>query len=175
LSNENLKLIKDQKGIKVGTDNIAGFECDVWKIKDQEICLYKGIPLRITIKNEGFFREQRAVQVILDKPIPPEQFKLPEYPVVVDDDYSSDKSVKVRTEDMIASVHDLKKKLKDMGISKLDSNTKISKEQENMIIDTLGARYLAKQKKYLPSLLKELSKAKECINWSKWRRGERVY
>ncbi len=163
LSNENLKLIKDMKGIKVGKDNVAGFDCDVWRVKDQEICLYKGIPLRITIKNDGFFSERRAVQVVLNKDIPEEQFKLPEYPIVVDDDYSSDESAKTRTEDMIASVHDLRGKLNELGLSNLEANGSISKEQEVKIIDTLGARYLKKQKKYLPKLLKEMEKAKSCI------------
>ena len=163
LSNENLKLIKDMKGIKIGTDTVAGFECDVWKVKDQEICLYKGIPLKITIKNDGFFSERKAVQVVLNQPIPPEQFKLPDYPIEVDEDYSSDESAKVRTEDMIASVHDLRKKLKEIGLNNLDSNTTLTPEQEREIIDTLGARYLAKQKKYLPKLLEALKKAKECI------------
>ncbi len=160
LSNENLKLIKDMKGIKIGTDTVAGFECDVWKVKDQEICLYKGIPLRITIRNDGFFSERKAVQVVLNKPIPKEQFKLPDFPIVVDEDYSSDESAKVRMEDMIASIHDLRDKIKKLGI---DSNGTLSPEQEREIIDTLGARYLAKQKKYLPKLLEELKKARECI------------
>jgi hypothetical protein len=167
LSNENIKLIKDMKGIKVGTDNVAGFDCDVWKVKDQEICLYKGIPLRITVKNEGFFSERKAVQVVLNKEIPPEQFKLPDFPIVVDDDYSSDESAKVRMEDMIASIHDLRGKLKSMGLEDMDENLSLSPQQEREIIDTLGARYLAKQKKYLPELLKEMKKAKECIKNAK--------
>jgi hypothetical protein len=107
---------------------------------------------------------------VLNQPIPPEQFKLPDFPIEVDEDYASDESAKVRTEDMIASVLDLRKKLKDIGLSNLDSNSTISPEQERKIIDTLGARYLAKQKKYLPKLLKELKKAKECI--AKAQNGE---
>ncbi len=125
--------------------------------------MYKGIPLRITVKNSGFFSERKAVQVILNQPIPPEQFKLPEYPIVVDDDYSSDESANIRMQDVMASVHDLKDKLKTMGFKNIDENTSFSPEQEREMIDTLGARYLAKQKKYLPKLLKSMEKAKECI------------
>jgi hypothetical protein len=160
LSNENLELIKQKNGVKIGKDKVAGFECDVWKVDDKEVCLYEGLILSIIIKNSGFLNEKRAVQVILNQPIPPEQFKLPEYPVVTDNEYLSDESTRVRTQDMMASVQDLKDKLQEIG---LEENGTVSPEQEKKIIDILGARYLSKQKRYLPKLLEETEKAKECI------------
>ncbi len=139
LSNENLQLIKNMKGIKSGKDRIAGFECNIWRVKDQEICLYQGIPLRITVKNDGFFSERKAVQVVLNQSIPPEQFKLPEYPIVIDDDYSSDESANIRMQDIMASVHDLNNKLKKMGLRKIDANTSLFPwTKREKMIDGLG-------------------------------------
>ena len=163
LSDESLRLIREMKGVKVGTDRVAGFPCDVWKVKDQEICLYMGIPLRITIDGPNFHSERKALQVVLNRPVPPEQFRLPDLPIVVDEEYTSNASAQTRTEDYIASVKDLQEKLSSLGLNLDDPNASLTPEQERMVIDTLGERYLQKQKRLLPQLIKALQKARSCI------------
>ncbi len=163
LSNESINLIKEMKGIKDGNDTVAGFPCRIWKVKDQSICLYKGIPLRIVVDGPGFHSERKAVQVVLNRPIPEEQFKLPDYPVIIDQDYTSNAAAETRTEDYIASIHDLRAKMKSLGINPNDENSTLTPEQEKAVINTLGARYLKKQKRLLPKLLVALDKAKRCI------------
>ncbi len=164
LSNENLQLIKKMKGIKIGEGKVAGFPCDIWKAKDQKICLYQGIPLSITIDNPGFHSERKAVHIAIDLPIPKSQFKLPNFPITVDDDYRSNISAQTQTEDYVASIHDLQAQLKDIGISSNQNDTNLSKQQEKKIINILGARYLKKQKRLLPKLLVALKSARECIS-----------
>jgi len=163
LSHESIELLKEMKGVKTGEDTVAGFRCDVWKVRDQEICLYKGIPLRITIDGPGFHSERRAVQVILEQPVPEEQFRLPDFPVIVDDDYTSNAAASTRTQDYIASVRDLQAKIKSLGIDPNDENASLTPEQEKAVINTLGARYLEKQKRLLPRLLVALQGARECV------------
>jgi len=163
LSDESIRLIKEMKGVKVGTDSVAGFPCDVWKVKDQEICLYMGIPLKITIDAPNFHSERKALQIVLNRPVPPAQFQLPDLPVVVDEEYTSNASAQTRTEDYLASVKDLQNKLASLGISLDDPNTTLTPQQERLIIDTLGERYLKKQKRLLPKLLEALKKARECL------------
>ena len=128
LSNESIELLKEMKGVKTGSDSVAGFNCDVWRVKDQEICIYKGIPLRITVNGPGFHSERRAVQIILGQPVPDGQFRLPDFPVVVDEDYTSNASATTRTEDYIASVKDLQAKIKAMGIDPNDENVTLTPE-----------------------------------------------
>ncbi|WP_457602693.1 hypothetical protein [Nitratifractor sp.] len=163
LSNESINLIKEMKGIKDGNDTVAGFPCQIWKVKDQSICLYKGIPLRIVVDGPGFHSERKAVQVVLNRPIPKEQFKLPDYPLIIDQDYTSNAAAETRIEDYIASIHDLRAKMKSLGINPNDENSTLTPEQEKAVINTLGARYLKKQKRLLPKLLVALDEAKRCI------------
>ncbi len=167
LSDESVKSLERVGAKKVGTEKIAGYECDLWEYNDQQVCLYKGIPLKIVIKTAGFLSERKAVKAIFDEPIPPKEFKLPEFSIVEDEAYSSDKSSIVRTEDYISSILELKKEMQKKGINLEDKNSSVSPNLEKDIINVLGKRYLQKQKKYLPSLIEAMKKAKECISKAK--------
>ncbi len=167
LSQENISLIKKMKGQKIGEGNVSGFPCELWQAKDQKICLYKGIPLSITIDTPGFHSERKAVQVILNQKIPKDQFKLPDFPIVVDEEYSSNPSAETRTEDYIASIKDLQAKMQSLGINPKQNDQNLSPEQERKVIDILGARYLKKQKRLLPKLLVALDAAKKCVENAK--------
>ncbi len=163
LSDENFEFLKELHAIKTGTRTIAGLKCDVWKGKDQEICLYKGIPLYISIDTEGFHSSRTAVYAVIDKPIMESEFALPHFPIVIDDDYTSNASARTRSEDYIAAVQDLRVALKGSTIDLDDTNGTLSPEQEKEVINILGRRYLEKQKRLLPKLKIELEKAKQCI------------
>ncbi len=163
LSDESVKSLIELGAKKVGKDTIAGYECDIWEYSDQQVCLYKGIPLKITIKNAGFLSIKKAVQVTFDNDIPASSFSLPSFPIVTDSDYSNNKASLVRTNDYISSIVDLKKQMKQKGVNLEDANLSVSSNLEKDIINALGKRYLAKQKRYLPELLDALKVAKLCI------------
>ncbi len=163
LSDESVKSLIKLGAQKVGTEKVAGYECDVWEYNDQIVCLYEGIPLKIIIKNAGFISQRTAVKAIFNEPIPPKEFKLPEFSIEEDKSASSQRASIVRAQDYIASILDLKKQMKERGINLEDKNTSITPDLEKDIINALGKRYLQKQKKYLPSLIKAMKKAKECI------------
>lgn len=164
MSNENVDILKEMKATQIGTDVVAGYKCDLWKTKDQTICLYKGIPLKVSIETAGFSSTRTAQMVMFDKPISESEFKLPGFAVMIDADYTSNASAATRTEDYIASVEELSHKMKAMGLNLSEENVSLDENQENEIINTLGERYLAKQKKLLPKLMVELKGARECMD-----------
>jgi hypothetical protein len=166
MSDESLEILKEMKAIKEGTEVVAGYTCDVWKTKDQTICIYQGIPLKITIEAPGFSSTRTAQMVVLDKPISDTEFALPGFAIMVDDGYTSNQSASVNTADYMAAVDDLQQKVKAMGIDLNEDNITLTKEQEAVVINTLGERYLKKQKKLLPKLMVALKGARECMNHS---------
>jgi len=163
ISDESVKSLEKLGAKKTGTEKVAGLECDLWEYKDQQICLYHGIPLKIVIQNAGFYSEKKAVQVILDKAIPAKELALPKFPIVEDGSYSNNNASLTRTSDYINSIMDLKEAMKSKGINLQDKNLTITPDLEKDIINALGKRYLEKQKKYLKPLISEMKKAKECI------------
>ncbi len=163
ISDEEIKKLQELGAKKVGKEKIAGYECDLWRYNDQEVCLYKGLPLKILVQNAGFISEKKAVQVILNKQIPAKEFALPNFPIKVDGEYSNTKASLVRTKDFIDSIHDLKEEMKKRGINLADKNLTITPQLQKDIINILGRRYLHKQKILLPKLLVALQNAKTCI------------
>ena len=166
MSEESLDILKEMKAMKIGTAQVAGYNCDLWKTRDQTICLYKGIPLRITIESKGFSSTRIAQLVVLNKPIAESEFDLPGFAVMMDEGYTSNQSASVNTADYMAAVQELNQKVKAMGINLDDENITLTKAQEKEVINTLGERYLVKQKKLLPKLMVALKGARECMNHS---------
>ncbi len=163
LSGENFTFLKELHAVKVGTETIVGLTCELWEGSGQEICLYRGIPLRITVKAEGFRSSRTAVYAKINVPVKENEFALPHFPIVIDDDYTTNASAKTRSEDYLAAVEDLHRALKGMAIDLNDANQTLSPEQEKEVINVLGKRYLAKQKRLLPKLRTALEQAKKCI------------
>ena len=163
LSGENFTFLKDIHAQKVGTETIVGLTCDLWKGQDQEVCLYQGIPLRISIHSEGFNSSRTAVYAKVDMPVQESEFDLPQFPIIIDDDYTSNASARTRSEDYIAAVDDLHVALKGMEIDLTDTNQTLNPEQEKEVINVLGKRYLEKQKRLLPRLKETLIQARKCI------------
>ena len=163
LSDENFAFLKDIHAVKVGTETIVGLTCDLWRGKNQEVCLYKGIPLRISITADGFRSSRTAVYAQINKPVNEREFALPDFPIIIDDEYTSNASALTRDEDYVSSVRDLHAALKGMAIDLNDTNRTLSPQEEKTVINVLGRRYLAKQKRLLPQLKIALDRARECI------------
>ena len=85
---------------------------------------------------------------------------------MVDEGYTSNRSASVNTADYMAAVQELNHKIKAMGINLNDTNITLTKAQEAEVINTLGERYLIKQKKLLPKLMVALKGARECMDHS---------
>jgi len=163
LSDENFEFLKELHAVKVGTETIVGLPCDLWKGSGQEVCLYQGIPLRITVEAEGFRSSRTAVYARINTPVKESEFALPRFPIVIDEAYTSNASAQTRSEDYLAAVDDLHAALKGMSIDLTDANQTLTPDQEKEVINILGKRYLQKQKRLLPKLRIALSQAKQCI------------
>ena len=168
LSDEAVKQLKEMGAKIIGKETIAGLECDLWDYNGEQVCLYKdSIPLKIVVKNPGFYSEKKAVQVILNKPIDPKEFELPNFKIINEGTYSDNRAALTRTQDYMLSIADLRREMKKRGINLDDKNLTITPDLEKDIINILGRRYLHKQKKLLPSLIKAMEKAKVCIQNAK--------
>jgi len=170
LSNQSIKSLIKLGAKKIGVEKIANLKCDVWEYKSQQVCLYKGIPLKIIIKNASFYSEKKAIQVILNKQIPAKEFMLPKFPIIEDDSYSDNKASFIRINDYIKSIEDLKNIMKKKGIDLEDKNLIVTPKLEKDIINILSRRYLEKQKKYLKPLIEDMKKEKECLVYAKTKK-----
>ena len=73
--------LKKMGGRKVGTDTVAGYRCDVWKLPIVTQCLYKGVPLRIESDVMGMHQVTIATKAKFDVPVSQSDYKLPDFPV----------------------------------------------------------------------------------------------
>ena len=84
-ANQNLAqmgkdFLKQMGGKKVGTDTVAGYRCDVWKLPAVTQCIYKGVPLRIDSEMMGIHRVETATRAEFDVPVSDADYKIPDFP-----------------------------------------------------------------------------------------------
>lgn len=68
-------------GVKVGSEKVAGYKCDIWNVSGVSMCIYKGIPLKIETETMGIKETQIATKVKLNISLDDSKFKLPNYPI----------------------------------------------------------------------------------------------
>jgi len=68
-------------GVKVGSEKIAGYKCDIWNLSGVSMCIYKGLPLKIETETMGIKETQIATKVQLNISLDDNKFKLPNYPI----------------------------------------------------------------------------------------------
>lgn len=163
LSDENFAFLKEIKATRAGSQTIAGLTCDRWTSKDQEVCLYQGIPLYVRIDTEGFHSVRTAVHAVINKPVAESEFALPAFPLIIDEEYTTNESAHTRSEDYLLALQDLKGALSRMSINPADTNYTLTPAQEREVINVLGQRYLAKQKRLLPKLKSAFILARQCL------------
>lgn len=78
LSANKEDLIKNG-GKKIGSETVAGYTCDNWDLKNEKLCVYKGIPLKITSTQMGLTHIQKATSVKFES-VNEDMFTLPQYP-----------------------------------------------------------------------------------------------
>ena len=74
------KMLKQMGGHKIGQETVAGYTCDVWKMRVATQCLYKGVPLKVTTNVLGIQRTEVATEAKFDITIPESSFRLPNFP-----------------------------------------------------------------------------------------------
>jgi len=74
-------MLKKMGGKKLGTQKVAGVNCDVWSLMGVKQCLYKGIPLKIESDIMGIKTVEVATKVEFDVSLNDSDFRLPNFDV----------------------------------------------------------------------------------------------
>lgn len=72
-------MLRKMGGRKIGTEKIAGYTCDVWKMPIATQCLYHGVPLKIVSNVMGVRQTEIATEAAFDIAIPPSSYQLPAF------------------------------------------------------------------------------------------------
>ncbi len=75
------KGLKSLGGVKIGSEKVAGYKCDIWNVSGVSMCIYKGIPLKIETEAMGIKETQVATKIQLNISLDDNKFKLPNYPI----------------------------------------------------------------------------------------------
>lgn len=75
------ELMKSMGGKKTGSDEVAGFKCDIWELMGTKQCMYKGISLRTEANIMGVKMTELATKVEFDIETSEEDFKLPDFEI----------------------------------------------------------------------------------------------
>jgi len=130
----------------IGKKIIAGLECDIWKSRNIEKCLYKGIVLRIESKIYNAHYVKEATSIALDENMTDNNFILPDYPI-----------------------HEIGLLNEYQSLKKVDSFTQFVKkkysteENKTNFLIHLGEDIFNQQKKLLPQLLLLMKKTRESL------------
>jgi len=74
-------MLKAMGGKKVGTDEVLGYECDVWEHSTGKMWLYKGIPLKSEILILGLTTFETATSAEFNVSVSDDYFELPDYKI----------------------------------------------------------------------------------------------
>lgn len=75
------EMMKKMGGKNIGTDNVLGYECEVWELMGTKQCIYKGITLKTESNIMGIKNTEIATEAEFDISIDEDDFKLPDFPI----------------------------------------------------------------------------------------------
>ncbi len=75
------EMLKKMGGKKIGTDKVAGIQCDIWDLSGVKQCIYKGVSLRVESNIMGLHTVETATKAEFDLKLSDDDFKLPNYPI----------------------------------------------------------------------------------------------
>ena len=173
LSKIGENLMRKMGGKKIGTDNILGYDCDIWSLMGSKQCIYHGIVLKLETNVMGMKRVEIATKAKFNIDIDKESFKLPDFPISgitsnmekLDkmDEQAKQEALKVGKEvvQMGESIKEAQKKIK--------ANPNMSdKEREKVIMESMMnsksmMSKFEKQKASMPKMLKMMKSYRACI------------
>jgi len=148
-------MLKKMGGKKVGVEEVAGYKCDVWKMKIVTQCIYKGVPLKIESNVMGIKQTTIATDAKFDIDIDESSFKLPKF--------KSQKLPIPGGENMNINPEDMGKMVEQLGKMSAQSGSKSSKED---MANALGNIMLPQMKQQILSQEKVIKFAKTCLERS---------
>ncbi len=73
------KMLRQMGGRKIGTEKIAGYTCEVWKLPVGSQCLYHGVPLKVVTNVMGMSQTEVATEAAFEIAIPESSYTLPDF------------------------------------------------------------------------------------------------
>jgi hypothetical protein len=65
----------------LGTEEVLGYNCDIWQLGEDKIWVYNSVPLKLISQSLGLVQVQEAKLAVFNIDIKDEKFKLPAFPV----------------------------------------------------------------------------------------------
>jgi len=90
-------------GQKIGEEVFMNYKCEVWTAMGTKMWIYKGIPLKSEANIMGIKTLKVAVKVKLNSEVSDSYFKLPDFPIVNADGYTTDAEYNQEKEEMKAN------------------------------------------------------------------------
>ncbi len=81
LKTKGAKSLESLGGKKIGTEKVAGYNCDIWELSGVKMCLYKGVPLKTETNTMGVVQSKIAKSIKFNISIDNNKFNLPDYPI----------------------------------------------------------------------------------------------
>jgi len=157
------KMLKQMGGRKVGQEKVAGYTCDVWKMRVATQCIYKGVPLKITTNVLGIQRTEVATEAQFEIAIPESSFRLPDFPRQKLPTNAGGMSPE-QTQEMIRQLQQkretFEKAKRQQGIA---PGTPMNADQQNKVLEAMGNAMLPRMKQKILRQERAVVFAKRCF------------
>ncbi len=156
---------QDTKNLKkTGEDRVAGLQCDTWEGNGIKLCLHKGIVLKAESEILGISYHKVAVSVDFDIDTSEEAFALPDFPMENFALFHSTLKTKMNRNakcftDVLKDVAETIEK----KVIKHDHHYGIGQKEKTALLNKIGQKIYAYQKKILPELLYSMRVSRECL------------
>lgn len=171
---ENEQLLKRQKSIKqkalekqnlkkVGSQEVAGYLCEIWEGRHVRKSIYKGVVLKLYYHFHGISYLKEAKKVYFDSNRSKELLLLPDYPLQPFGLFRD----KIKTKNIFKS-EGFCQVIDDIASMNTETNQtqthlKNSRTQKEKFIHRIGTAIFDKQKQLLPKILHQMKKQRECL------------
>ena len=159
------KMLKQMGGKKIGTETIAGYTCDVWKMRVATQCLYKGVPLKVTTNLMGIERTEVATEAHFDIDIDESSYRLPNFPKTKLPQSSANGAMDA--EAMSRAMAQLQKRKAEYEQIKrqqgVESGKAMTSEQRNSVTQAMGNSMFSQMKQKIISQEKAMKSIRGCL------------
>jgi len=165
LSQMGEKMLKQMGGKKIGTETIAGYTCDVWKMRVATQCLYKGVPLKVITNLMGVKRTEVATEAHFDVDIDESSYRLPNFTKTKLPQSSANGAMDA--EAMSRAMAQLQKRKAEYEQIKrqqgVESGKAMTPQQRNSVTQAMGNSMFAQMKQKIISQEKAMKSIRGCL------------
>lgn len=162
---KDFQSIQTKHLVKEGTQNIAGFLCDVWKGEGVEKCIYKGIVLKLETSMYNLSYSKVAIKAVFDDNNSNrfEELKLPDYPLQEFGLFRGNIQTKniSKSEDFCTLIQDMTIDVEENNQSEGVCGLRDSKRKK--FINRISREIFEEEQKILPQILYSMKEMRACL------------